>query len=116
MTYSQHLAVICVLRKVGLLYVFCQTFPTTGQQQKTFWKSDKFDNDLVAVRGVTDAGKRKQMYHDLQEDINMNGGSITPAHLNYTDGAASYVKGLTFCPLNNFGGAESPPYLWRSDA
>jgi peptide/nickel transport system substrate-binding protein len=91
-------------------------YASSSKWNETFWKSDKFDNDLVAVRGVTDAGKRKQMYHDLQEDINMNGGSITPAHLNYTDGAASYVKGLTFCPLNNFGGAESPPYLWRSDA
>jgi len=88
----------------------------SSKWNETFWKSEKFDKTLKAVRGVTDAGKRKQMYHDLQEDINMNGGSITPAHLNYTDGAASYIKGLTYCPLNNFGGSESPPYLWRSDA
>jgi len=26
------------------------------------------------------------------------------------------VKGRTYVPLNVFGGAESPPYLWRDDA
>ena len=49
--------------------------------------------------------------NDLQMDIHENGGSITPAHLNYTDACASYVKGRTMVPLNNWGGAEAPPYL-----
>jgi peptide/nickel transport system substrate-binding protein len=80
---------------------------------ETFWQSDKFDKGLVDVRGVTDAAKRKQMYHDLQMDIHENGGSITPAHLNYTDGVASNVKGLTHVPLNNWGGAEAPPFIWK---
>ena len=80
---------------------------------ETFWQSDKFDKTLVDVRGVTDAAKRKQMYHDLQMDIHENGGSITPAHLNYTDAVASNVKGLTHVPLNNWGGAEAPPYIWK---
>jgi hypothetical protein len=26
------------------------------------------------------------------------------------------VKGLTYVPLNNFGGAEAPVTLWRDDA
>ena len=32
------------------------------------------------------------------------------------DAAADYVKGRTYVPMNNFGGAESAPFLWRDDA
>ena len=56
------------------------------------------------------------MYCDMQTLIHETGGSIIPAHLNYVDAAADYVKGRTYVPLNNFGGAESAPFLWRDDA
>ena len=91
-------------------------YKSDSNWNETFWKSEKFDKTLVEVRGVTDAAKRKQMYHDLQMDIHENGGSITPAHLNYTDARASHVKGITMVPLNNWGGAEAPPYIYRDDA
>ena len=90
-------------------------YKSDSNWNETFWKSEKFDKTLVQVRGVTDAAERKQMYHDLQMDIHENGGSITPAHLNYTDACASYVKGRTMVPLNNWGGAEAPPYIYRDD-
>ena len=90
-------------------------YKSDSNWNETFWKSEKFDKTLVKVRGVTDAAERKQMYHDLQMDIHENGGSITPAHLNYTDACASYVKGRTMVPLNNWGGAEAPPYIYRDD-
>ena len=91
-------------------------YKSDSNWNETFWKSEKFDKTLVEVRGVTDAAERKQMYHDLQMDIHENGGSITPAHLNYTDARASHVKGITMVPLNNWGGAEAPPYIYRDDA
>ena len=80
------------------------------------WKSKQFDNILTEVRGVTDAARRKQMYHDLQYMIYEENGMSIPAYLNYVDGRASYVKGLTHVPLNNYGGAECPRTLWRDDA
>ena len=58
----------------------------------------------------------EQMYCDMQTLIHETGGSIIPAHLNYVDAAADYVKGRIYVPLNNFGGAESAPLLWRDDA
>ena len=58
----------------------------------------------------------EQMYCDMRTLIHETGGSIIPAHLNYVDAAADYVKGRTYVPLNNLGGAESAPLLWRDDA
>lgn len=91
-------------------------FKSDAAWNETRWNNPQFDQTLVAVRGVTDPTKRKQMYHDLQMMIHEENGMSIPAHLNYVDGAASHVKGRTQVPLNNFGGAECPAYLWRDDA
>jgi len=80
---------------------------------ETYWKDDKFDKLLVEARGVTDEVKRKQVYCDLQTLIHNGSGMTLPAHRNYVDAAAAHVKGRTYVPLNNFGGAESAPFLWR---
>jgi peptide/nickel transport system substrate-binding protein len=90
-------------------------FHSEAAWNETRWKNGQFDQLLEDVRGVTDAGKRKQMYHDLQMLIHEGNGMAIPAHLNYVDGVASYVKGRTQVPLNNFGGAESPGFLFRDD-
>ncbi|MGB7206098.1 MAG: ABC transporter substrate-binding protein [Anderseniella sp.] len=80
---------------------------------ETRWKNDKFDSLLVEARGITDPAKRKQAYHDLQMMIHEGNGQSIPIHRNYVDAAATHVKGRTYVPLNNFGGAESPRTLWR---
>ena len=79
----------------------------------TFWKNEQFDQLLDEVLSVTDPATRKQMYCDMQTMVHETAGYIMPAHLNYIDAAASYVKGRTHVPLNHLGGAESPPYLWK---
>lgn len=83
---------------------------------ESHWKNEQFDQLLTDVRAVTDAAKRREMYCDMQTMIHETGGTIIPAHLNYVDAAADHVKGRTYVPLSNFGGAESPPFLWRDDA
>ncbi len=62
---------------------------------------------------MTDPEKRKQMYCDLQTMIHEENGMSIAAHRNYVDAAADHVKGRTYVPLNNFGGAESAVTLWR---
>ena len=91
-------------------------FKPDAAWNETRWQNDQFDQLLVDVRGETDAGARKQKYHDLQMMIHENNGMSLPMHRNYVDAAASHVKGRTEVPLNNFGGAESPVTLWRDDA
>ena len=87
-------------------------FKSDAAWNESYWKSEKFDELLVGARGVTDPAKRKQMYCDMQTLIHEDGGTILPSHRNYVDAASTKVKGRTYVPLNNFGGAESPEYLW----
>ncbi|MGD1868890.1 MAG: ABC transporter substrate-binding protein [Neomegalonema sp.] len=91
-------------------------YHSQAKWNESYWKNEQFDQILKDVLAVTDPAKRKQMYCDAQTLIHETGGSIMPAHLNYIDGAADYVKGRTHVPLNSFGGAESPPFLWRDDS
>ena len=88
-------------------------YHSNAKWNESFWKNEQFDRMLDEVLSVTDLEKRKQMYCDMQTLIHETGGAILPAHLNYIDAAASYVKGRTHIPLNHFGGAESPPFLWK---
>ncbi|MEQ8443017.1 MAG: ABC transporter substrate-binding protein [Alphaproteobacteria bacterium] len=83
---------------------------------ESYWVNDQFDELLVNVRAVTDPDTRRQMYCDMQTLIHEEAGTILPAFSNYVDGVASVVQGRTYVPLGIFGGSESAPYLWRSDA
>ena len=91
-------------------------FKSDAAWNETYHQDPEFDKILVEVRGVTDAAKRKEMYHVLQEKIHNENGSIIPLYRNYVDAVSSRVKGLTHVPLNNFGGAESPVTMWVDDA
>ena len=91
-------------------------FKSDAAWNETYHQDPEFDKILVEVRGVTDAAKRKEMYHTLQEKIHNDNGSIIPLYRNYVDAVSDKVKGLTHVPLNNFGGAEAPVTLWREDA
>lgn len=93
-----------------ILSVFFQSNATWNE---SYWKNEKFDQTLIAVRGVTDPAKRKSMYCDLQTMIHEGSGLTIPLHRNFIDAVASHVKGRTNVPMANFGGAECPPYLWR---
>ena len=91
-------------------------FKSDAPWNETYHQDAEFDKILLEVRGVTDPAKRKEMYHTLQEKIHNENGSVIPLYRNYVDAVSDKVKGLTYVPLNNFGGAESPVTLWRDDA
>ncbi len=88
-------------------------FEGSAAWNETRWNNDNFNQLLVDVRGETDPDARRQKYCDLQTMIHEENGMSLPVHRNYVDAAASYVKGRSNVPLNNFGGAESPVTLWR---
>lgn len=89
-------------------------FKSDANWNETYYQNPGFDDLLIKARGMTDPAERKQAYCDLQTIIHEDNGCILPAHRNYVDAAAEHVKGRTYVPLNNFGGAESPAYLWRA--
>jgi peptide/nickel transport system substrate-binding protein len=91
-------------------------YHSEAKWNESYFKNEQLDDILTKVLAVTDPDVRRQMYCDAQTIIHEKGGTILPAHLNYIDAAADHVKGRTYVPLNVFGGAESPQYLWRDDA
>ncbi len=88
-------------------------FEGSAAWNETRWNNENFNQLLVDVRGETDPDARKQKYCDLQTIIREENGQALPMHRNYVDAAASHVKGRTYVPLNDFGGAEAPVTLWR---
>jgi len=90
-------------------------YKSSSKWNETFWKNPQFDDLVTKSLAVTDPTVRKQMYCDMQTIIHEQGGTIIPAHRNYVDAVGSYVEGLTYVPLGDFGGEEAPEFLWRSD-
>jgi len=87
----------------------------------TKWKSEKLGKLLVESRAVKDAGKRSEMYCEMQKIISVGDGDmrpsgmIIPAHRNYVDAKSSKIQGIGRMPLGSLGGYEWPEFAWRTD-
>lgn len=66
---------------------------------ETYWRREDFDQLLVAARGELDETKRRQMYHDVQEMIWQDGGSILPYFSNELYAQSDKLRGLVRAPV-----------------
>ena len=62
---------------------------------ETGWNNARFDKLLVEARGVTDFAKRKEIYGEMQQMLQDEGGTISPVYSDFLDASASHVKGIT---------------------
>ncbi|MBS34673.1 MAG: ABC transporter substrate-binding protein [Thiotrichales bacterium] len=76
------------------------------------FKSERFDELLLEVRGVTDKSLRQEMYCEMQTLVHNDGGNLMPFHRNYVDAISSKVKGIPKVPLAAVGGCEFPEFVW----
>jgi len=79
---------------------------------ETHWRREKFDQLLITARGELDAGKRKQMYHDLQFMIHEDGGAIIYLFADNVDAAAKNVRGFLPKPVKEMSGFRAAEGLW----
>ncbi|QYK42208.1 MAG: ABC transporter substrate-binding protein [Paracoccaceae bacterium] len=91
-------------------------YKSDANWNESHWKNPMFDDLLIKSRATTDATVRKQMYHDMQEMVHNEAGSVIPVHRNFIDAANDYVKGFTNVPLAPYGGVEGPEYYWIDKA
>ena len=89
-----------------------QFFKSDAQWNESRWKSEKFDQLLVAARSETDLAQRKQMYADMQSMINAEAGIGIPLFLASLDGHSTKVKGLTPIPLGGLMGYNFAEHIW----
>ena len=93
-----------------------QFFKSDAQWNESRWKSDKFDQLLLAARSETDLAKRKQMYADMQVMIHNDAGIGIPLFLASLDGHSTKVKGLSSIPLGGLMGYNFAEHVWLDAA
>jgi peptide/nickel transport system substrate-binding protein len=89
-----------------------QFFKSDAQWNESRWKSEKFDQVLVAARAETDLAKRKQMYADLQTMIHQEAGIGIPLFLTSLDGHTTKLKGLSPIPVGGLMGYNFAENVW----
>jgi peptide/nickel transport system substrate-binding protein len=76
------------------------------------FKSEKFDQLLIASRAETDAVKRKQQYADMQVMIHEQAGTAIPLFLASLDGHSNKLQGLSPIPLGGLMGYSFAEHVW----
>jgi peptide/nickel transport system substrate-binding protein len=89
-----------------------QFFHSDAAWNESRWKSEKFDQLLIASRAETDAAKRKQQYADMQVMIHEQAGTGIPLFLASLDGHSSKLKGLSPIPLGGLMGYSFAEHVW----
>jgi len=96
--------------------VLTQFFKSDAQWNESRWKSEKFDQVLVAARAETDLARRKQMYADLQTMVHEQAGIGIPLFLASLDGHSAKLKGLSPIPVGGLMGYNFAENVWLETA
>lgn len=92
--------------------ILTQFFKSDAAWNESRWKSEKFDQLLLASRAETDLPKRKQMYADMQTMIHNDAGIGIPLFLASIDGHSTKLKGLSPIPLGGLMGYSFAEHVW----
>ena len=87
-------------------------FKSDAPWNEAGWKSEKFDQLLVAARGETDQAKRAQMYADMQVMVSNEGGIGIPMFISSLDGHSNKLKGLSPIPIGGMMGTSFAEHVW----
>lgn len=92
--------------------LFTQFFKSDAPWNESGWKSEKFDQLLLAARAETDTAKRGKMYADMQVLVHEQGGVGIPLFLASIDGHSKKLKGLAPIPLGGLMGYSFAEHVW----
>lgn len=92
--------------------LFTQFFKSDAAWNESGWKSEKFDQLLVAARAETDDAKRRRMYADMQVLVHEQGGIGIPLFLASIDGHSKKLKGLSPIPVGGLMGYAFAEHVW----
>lgn len=63
--------------------MFSTAYQCGASWNESFWCNDRFDELLIKARAELDSDKRREMYFEMQQITNMDGGSVIPMFANY---------------------------------
>ena len=92
--------------------LFSLFFTSSAAWNESAWKSEKFDQLLVAARAETDETKRKQMYTDMQVMIHESSGIGIPVFINGLDAHSDKLKGLRPMGTGSMMGYAFAEHVW----
>jgi peptide/nickel transport system substrate-binding protein len=92
--------------------LFSLFFQSSAAWNESGWKSDKFDQLLIAARAETDEARRKQMYTDMQVLIHENSGIGIPVFINGLDAHTDKLKGLRPFGTGSLMGYSFAEHVW----
>ncbi|WP_339115385.1 ABC transporter substrate-binding protein [Thioclava sp. GXIMD2076] len=92
--------------------IFSLCYASDGAYNSSKWKSDKFDQALLAARVETNEDKRASLYADMQEMVSNEAGSGIPVFFSNIDAHSSSLKGLEPIPTGNMMGYAFAENVW----
>lgn len=92
--------------------LFTLFFKSNAVWNESGWKSEKFDQLLIAARAQTDEAKRKQLYADMQVLVHEHCGVGIPLFKVTVDGYNTSIKGYSASPLGGFMGFSFAEHIW----
>ena len=71
--------------------MFSTAYKSSVSWNDTFWSNARFDELLIKARAELDEDKRRAMYYEMQELVNMDGGLIAPMFASYVFATSNEV-------------------------
>jgi len=92
--------------------LFSTYFKSDAPWNEAGWKSEQFDQLLLAARGEADELKRKQLYADMQVLVHEKGGIGIPVFISLIDGYDKRLRGYGSIPIGGLMGYQFADNVW----
>jgi len=92
--------------------LFSLFYKSDAAWNESGWKSDRFDQLLLAARGEADEARRKQMYAEMQILVHDKGGVVIPVFISSLDAFDRRLKGFRSIATGGLMGYAFAEYVW----
>lgn len=92
--------------------IFSVAFACGTPWDEAYWCNDKFEQLLVQGKVETDFDRRKQVYWDMQEIVNQDGGNVIFAFPKDLDAYSKSVQGVVADGVNRLMGGRIMERVW----
>jgi peptide/nickel transport system substrate-binding protein len=90
-------------------------FASNSAMNGSFWKNEKFDQLLISSRAETNAQRRMQMYHDMQQLVHDDVGALVLVFNSNIDAGSKKVHGFVPSPVQQLSNYRAAEQIWLSD-
>lgn len=94
-------------------WVLSTVYKSDSPWNETYWRNERFDSLLVTARSEMNEALRREMYVELQEIINDEGGAVIPAFTNHVAAVRNTIATPSeIIPAWGFDGHKAMERWW----